>query len=124
METTLFDFYGNEFHVSHLIGTVLYIVLAPFVGGLIAGIDSEENAKLAITELTARGVIAEVYPFKPNSGSNMADYPITDTDLMMRLSEFADKCMSKENISLDKACGCVKCGACGITQHLRQGKLK
>ena len=46
METTLFVFYGNEFHVSHLIGAVLYIVLAPFVGGLIAGIDRRVTARM------------------------------------------------------------------------------
>ena len=46
METPLFDFYGNVFHISNLLGAVLYIVLAPFVGGLIAGIDRRVTARM------------------------------------------------------------------------------
>jgi formate hydrogenlyase subunit 4 len=46
METTIFVFYGNEFHVSNLIGAVCYIVLAPFLGGLIAGIDRRVTARM------------------------------------------------------------------------------
>jgi formate hydrogenlyase subunit 4 len=46
MDTTLFVFYGNEFHVSHLLGIVLYVALAPFAGGLIAGIDRRVTARM------------------------------------------------------------------------------
>jgi len=46
MGTTLFVFYGNEFNVSHLIGTLAYVILAPFVGGLIAGIDRRLTARM------------------------------------------------------------------------------
>lgn len=43
---TLLNFYGNDLHVSHLLGAVLYIVLAPFLGGLIAGIDRRVTARM------------------------------------------------------------------------------
>jgi len=46
MDTVLFVFYGSEFHVSHLLGAILYIVLAPFIGGLIAGIDRRITARM------------------------------------------------------------------------------
>ena len=46
MSTTLFIFYGNEFHLSHLLGLVLYVVLAPFVGGFIAGVDRRVTARM------------------------------------------------------------------------------
>ena len=46
MSTTLFVFFGNEVHVSHLLGAVLYIVLAPFVGGFIAGVDRRVTARM------------------------------------------------------------------------------
>ena len=46
METTLFYFYGSEFHVSNLIGAILYIGLAPFVGGFIAGVDRRVTARM------------------------------------------------------------------------------
>ena len=46
MDTVLFVFYGNEVHVSHLLGAILYIALAPFVGGLIAGIDRRVTARM------------------------------------------------------------------------------
>jgi len=46
MDKVLFVFYGNEIHVSHVLGAVAYIVLAPFVGGLIAGIDRRVTARM------------------------------------------------------------------------------
>ena len=46
MDTTLFVFYGNEFHISHLIGAVLYILLAPFLGGFITGVDRRVTARM------------------------------------------------------------------------------
>ncbi|GHU65587.1 ech hydrogenase subunit EchB [Clostridia bacterium] len=46
MDTVLFTFYGYELHVSYLVGAVLYVVLAPFAGGLIAGIDRKVTARM------------------------------------------------------------------------------
>ena len=46
MATTLYTFFGHEVHVSNLLGAVLYIVLAPFIGGLIAGIDRRITARM------------------------------------------------------------------------------
>ena len=46
MGTTLFVFYGNEVHVSHILGAVLFVVLAPFVGGFIAGVDRRVTARM------------------------------------------------------------------------------
>ena len=46
MSNTLFTFYGYEIHVSHFLSAVLYVVLAPFVGGLIAGIDRKVTARM------------------------------------------------------------------------------
>lgn len=46
MDKVIFIFYGNEVHISHLLGAILYIVLAPFAGGLIAGIDRRVTARM------------------------------------------------------------------------------
>ena len=46
MNTTLFVFFGNSVHLSHLLGAILYIVLAPFIGGFIAGIDRKVSARM------------------------------------------------------------------------------
>ena len=46
MNTVLFVFYGNPVHVSHILGAALYIVLAPFVGGFIAGVDRRVSARM------------------------------------------------------------------------------
>ena len=46
MSNTVFVFYSYEVHLSHLLGAILYIVLAPFVGGLIAGIDRRVTARM------------------------------------------------------------------------------
>ena len=46
MGMTVFTFYGNEIHLSHVIGAILYIVLAPFVGGFIAGVDRRVTARM------------------------------------------------------------------------------
>ena len=46
MSQTLFVFFGYEVHVSNILGAVLYIVLAPFVGGFIAGVDRRITARM------------------------------------------------------------------------------
>jgi len=46
MNQTIFIFYDNEVHLSNLIGAILYIALAPFIGGLIAGIDRRVTARM------------------------------------------------------------------------------
>ena len=46
MSMTVFTFYGNEVHLSNLIGAILYIVLAPFIGGFIAGVDRRVTARM------------------------------------------------------------------------------
>jgi len=46
MDQTIFLFYDNEFNLSNLIGAILYIVFAPLLGGLIAGIDRRVTARM------------------------------------------------------------------------------
>ena len=46
MSKVIFEFYGNAVHLSHILGAVFYIVLAPLVGGLIAGIDRRITARM------------------------------------------------------------------------------
>jgi len=46
MDRVIFIFYDNAVHLSQLLGAILYIVLAPFVGGLIAGIDRRVTARM------------------------------------------------------------------------------
>ena len=46
MNQTIFVFYEYELHLSNLIGALAYIALAPFVGGLIAGIDRRVTARM------------------------------------------------------------------------------
>jgi len=46
MSTVLFTFYGTEIHVSQVVSAVLYIVLAPFLGGFIAGVDRKITARM------------------------------------------------------------------------------
>jgi formate hydrogenlyase subunit 4 len=42
----MFTFYGNEISAAQLVSLVLYVVLAPFAGGLIAGIDRKVTARM------------------------------------------------------------------------------
>jgi len=46
MDQVIFYFYDTEVHLSHLIGAIAYIALAPFIGGLIAGIDRRVTARM------------------------------------------------------------------------------
>ena len=46
MSNVVFVFYDYEIHVSHLLGAILYIVLAPLVGGFISGIDRRVTARM------------------------------------------------------------------------------
>ena len=86
--------------------------------GFIVGVESLEETKSGIEFLTNEGVITEVYPFKPNTGSIMEGYSITDVNDIVEISLFANTAMKSNNISADLCSGCVKCGACGLTQEL------
>ena len=46
MNQVVFIFYDNEVHLSHLLGAILYVALAPFLGGIIAGIDRRVTARM------------------------------------------------------------------------------
>jgi len=46
MNQVAFYFYETEIHWSHIIGAIAYIALAPFIGGLIAGIDRRVTARM------------------------------------------------------------------------------
>lgn len=86
--------------------------------GFIVGVESIENTCEGIDILTDQGIITEVYPFKPNRGSLMVDHPLTKTDDIFKVSWYANDAMKRSKILPDKCSGCVKCGACGLTQQL------
>lgn len=86
--------------------------------GFIVGLESIEDTKRGIEEVVKKGVVAEVYPFKPNTGSILENREITDTSIILEASLYADCCMKEHNVKPNECSGCVKCGACGLTQHL------
>ncbi len=86
--------------------------------GFIVGLESINDTKKGIEEVTNKGVVAEVYPFKPNTGSVLENYSITNTKVILEASLYADNCMKNKKIKPNECSGCVKCGACGLTQHL------
>lgn len=86
--------------------------------GFIIGVEPLADTKKGIEFLGEHGVITEVYPFKPNSGSIMEKHKTTKLDEIIEASLFADRIMKLHNISADACSGCVKCGACGLTQQL------
>lgn len=86
--------------------------------GFIVGVEDIENTYQGIDYLTNLGVVTEVYPFKPNSGSLMVNHPLTDVEDILKVSLFADAAMKKKGIEPNVCSGCVKCGACGLTQEL------
>lgn len=86
--------------------------------GFIVGVEPLEDTEEGIRTLTNMGVITEVYPFKPNTGSLMEKHKLTDVNDIIRISLFANAEMRRNDISPDLCSGCVKCGACGLTQQL------
>lgn len=86
--------------------------------GFIVGIEPINNTKLGIDVLSSIGVITEVYPFKPNKGSLMDSHAITSTNDIISVSLYASRLMNRYNINPAMCSGCVKCGACGLTQQL------
>lgn len=86
--------------------------------GFIVGIENLKNTFEGIDILTAQGIVTEVYPFKPNSGSLMEEHPITESNDIFKASWYANDAMKKNNVLPNKCSGCVKCGACGLTQQL------
>lgn len=86
--------------------------------GFIVGIEDITSTYKGIDCLTDLGVVTEVYPFKPNSGSLMEKYPITNTADIIQVSLYANSAMKKHGIAPNVCSGCVKCGACGLTQEL------
>ena len=86
--------------------------------GFIVGLEDKKYTKLGIDTLASLGVITEVYPFKPNSGSVLENEKITKVEDIIEISLYANDRMKKFEIAADKCSGCVKCGACGLTQQL------
>lgn len=86
--------------------------------GFIVGVESLEDTKEGIKFLASEGVITEVYPFKPNTGSSMEKHKLTDVNDIIEISLFANNEMKINDILPDLCSGCVKCGACGLTQQL------
>lgn len=86
--------------------------------GFIVGVEDIENTYQGINYLTDLGVVTEVYPFKPNSGSLMVNHPLTNVEDILKVSLFADDVMKKKGIEPNLCSGCVRCGACGLTQEL------
>jgi len=46
LNQTVFYFYENEVHLSHIIGALAFVLLAPFAGGIIAGVDRRVTARM------------------------------------------------------------------------------
>ena len=86
--------------------------------GFIIGLENLQASKAGINAITSENIIAEVYPFKPNTGSILQNNAISSTDDMIEISLYANMRMKENGISPDMCSGCVKCGACGLTQQL------
>jgi len=86
--------------------------------GLMVGIEPLAQTKEAADFLTKLGIIVELYPFKPNDHSQMECNPICPTDHIIEMSIYANSVMQRHEIHPENCSGCVKCGACGITQEL------
>ena len=89
------------------------------VCGIIVGVEPLEETFKAIDELARIGVIPEVYPFKPNKGSVMENYPITQTEVVAKASIYASLVMKEHGLNpKETKASCMTCGACGITTQL------
>lgn len=89
------------------------------VCGIIVGVEPLEETYKAVDEIAKLGVIPEVYPFKPNKGSQMENYPITQTDVVAKASLYASQAMKRHNLNPNETkASCMTCGACGITRQL------
>lgn len=89
------------------------------VCGIIVGVEPLEQTFKAIDELAKVGVIPEVYPFKPNKGSEMENYPITQTEVVAKASVYASLVMKEHGLNpKETKASCMTCGACGITTQL------
>jgi len=86
--------------------------------GLMVGIEPLERTKEAVDFLTGLDVVVELYPFKPNDRSQMECNPICPTDRIIEMSIYANSMMQRHGLHPENCSGCVKCGACGITQEL------
>ncbi|MCM1295817.1 MAG: hypothetical protein NC311_09775 [Muribaculaceae bacterium] len=86
--------------------------------GFIIGLEKLQASKAGIDTITSENIIAEVYPFKPNTGSILQNNTISSTDDMIEISLYANMRMKENGISPYLCSGCVKCGACGLTQQL------
>ena len=86
--------------------------------GFIVGIESADWTKKGIDDLSKIGVITEVYPFKPNNGCSMENHCITKIDEIIDVSLYANESIRRNSIVPSLCSGCVKCGACGLTQNL------
>ncbi|MCL2440005.1 MAG: radical SAM protein [Alphaproteobacteria bacterium] len=86
--------------------------------GLIVGVEPLEDTKRAIDELASRGILPEPYPFKPNAGSQMRDWPTIDPSITHEATLYAAEAQKKHGIDPRQAGGCIACAACGVSQEL------
>ncbi len=91
--------------------------------GIIVGVEPLSETYNAIKEIAKIGVIPETYPFKPNDGSLMANYPKTPLETVITASLLANSYIQKYGFDVKQSEGCIKCGACGLTQQLSDIKF-
>jgi len=93
------------------------------VSGIIVGVEPLSETYKAITAMAEIDVIPETYPFKPNDGSLMEGYLKTPLDTVIIASLLANSEIQKHDFDVKQSAGCIKCGACGLTQQLADIKF-
>lgn len=81
---------------------------------IIVGLENEQSVKEAISTMTEVGVIPSIMPLRPNDGAILENFPITQPDMVFRLTIEAAKKMKQYTIELSNLPGCIGCGACAV----------
>ena len=79
---------------------------------LIIGLESKKSEMTAINNMIEIGTIPSIMPFRPNDGSNLENYQITNPNTVIELSQFAAAKIHEKGLKIDNNLGCLGCGAC------------
>ena len=81
---------------------------------LIAGIEPLQSTIEGAKLLLSKGVLPIIIPFKPYDLCQMANYEITQPEVLLTIKQEIDNEMKKNNLIPQKSHSCIACGSCNL----------
>lgn len=79
---------------------------------IIIGLENEASVLNCVGEMINLGVIPSVMPLRPNDGTLLENFLITQPNLVFQLTIKIAKILKQHSIEIPVSSGCIGCGAC------------